>query len=440
MKTLFYILALVASLTGLDTYAAVSTVGGNVNTNNFVTTNSFIQATQNMVIKVNGTNVVWPVYLTNSSTVSVTNVGGQVSFTATGSGGATNGFQGTNLLRGLFPLTQPTKLLVQGDSLTAGFGHTSLVNWFTYLTNIFLPTNNVVFTTNGAVSGKALVTMVTEYPTYFAPQVTAPSTGTNTIYFQWGGNALFSSELSALAVNGYLTNTWGNARSNGAYVVAFTITDAADYGFTNQVIRNVVNNFIRTNANLYDYLIDVDMLFPNDSVIYGSVDAFTYRDDTIHFTTNADYLIAGHVYNVLTQVPRSKNPYLGNDKSPSFHSLNVLRTVRQGNPIALAYSGSNLEVDMNAGNAFYGTLTKATVLTFLNVPPGLTNHQTVNIELKQDAVGTWAVTTLLTNALVMGGTTNVANNTNANQITEIGAKMSAFTNGQMKIWASTNNF
>ncbi len=99
MTKLIAILALVLISTPLTSYGQTVEIrrgsGGSVSTNNLIDTNVFRAYTNSAVIKVNNTNVIWPVYLTNSSTVSVTNTGtSQVSFSINAS--VTNNLIDTN--------------------------------------------------------------------------------------------------------------------------------------------------------------------------------------------------------------------------------------------------------------------------------------------------------------------------------------------------------
>lgn len=140
---------------GYREYLLATTLGGGIGGN----------VTNDIRLLVNGTNVTWPAYLTNSSSISITNVNGQISFTRIGASagtvtGITNIGGGVSLINDsnspvfvLKSLTNSTAGISFTDNLT-NIGATlsaNLLLWNSVTTNQFTDTNRFQLATNGII-------------------------------------------------------------------------------------------------------------------------------------------------------------------------------------------------------------------------------------------------------------------------------------------------
>lgn len=182
----------------------------------------------------------------------------------------------------------PTRFVFDGDSLTSSN--------FTYpywLFNLSLTNNTfAINATNVAVSGQTVDMMIGRYTNFVRPF--RPASGTNAFLFGWGGiNDIFFNTNNLATIQNSLSNYWTMAKQDGFTVVAFTVSDRGDFpSALNEFERSQLNDFIRSSP-LWDYLVDVESLYPVVSSYYLS--------DNIHFGTNAQRVLAAQAYNVLTR-------------------------------------------------------------------------------------------------------------------------------------------
>lgn len=93
-----------------------------------------------------------------------------------------------------------------------------------------------------------------------------------------------------------LQTFWAAAKADGFKVVAFTISKRAApnaLSGPNETKRQDVNTSIKSNLTLFNYLIDVDVLFPDASDL-------TYFYDGLHNTDAGTLLIAQNINTIFT--------------------------------------------------------------------------------------------------------------------------------------------
>lgn len=256
---------------------------------------TFANTASNLLGQLPAAQLSGPVPLTSLPTTSlVTNGQAGVNFSGyfTGDGrGLTNLPVAAAVSNSLAsaPFFGPTRLIFDGDSLTFGAnsGGNSYPQWLQQV--FYAGNNNITLFTNAAVSGATIENMQSRFLGTVAPL--APSGGTNAFDFVWcGSNDLVEQLNNDSGVESLLSNYWSTARSHGFKVVAFTISDRLDFPnyLTIEGYRNSINQWIRENPQLYDYLVDVDKMYPSVST--------NYQSDGIHFTTQCLYVIAKGVY------------------------------------------------------------------------------------------------------------------------------------------------
>ncbi len=373
---------------GYREYLLATTLGGGTGGN----------ATNNILLLVNGTNVTWPVYLTNSSTVSVTNVGGQVSFRTVGAGsgtvtGITNTGGGVSLINNsnapifiLKSLTNTTSGISFTDNLT-NIGATlsaNLLLWDSISTNVMTDTNQFGQATNQIIINYRASTNALGTAAYVSTNIL-----TDTNRFQ-------------LATNGIIS--------------MFTT-------FTNTAVDT---NTYRLGTNL---LTDTNMFRLATNGIIGMFTTYTNQATDTNVFRQATNGIIG-MFTSFTNVAVTTN---------TFWSLTD--SVATG-----AYDGVETTViliDGNVARTWRVNVTKNTTLRFTNFWNGaLTNGaRRGEVFIREDSVGTWAVGTQLTNALSAFGTggTNLNVRTNATSISVASFVSLPFTNSMIQLSCVTNS-
>jgi hypothetical protein len=166
-------------------------------------------------------------------------------------------------------------IAIEGDSRTAPPSPTTNF-WPSYWqTSSPLAGKAVVFT-NFALGGDTLESMVSEYDT----QAHAVRPTTNQVgYFILcgGGNDLGTGmNASGSRTYAYATQLWAKARADGYRVVASTDAGAMSWPASNKVQSAAFNALVRSNTNLYDFLLEPDIHLPvSDTRLYIEGTHFT---------------------------------------------------------------------------------------------------------------------------------------------------------------------
>lgn len=224
---------------------------------------------------------------TNASPVAFIAVdeAGKVYETAAPAGGSGSGSLVTNPLASAAVNTlfsAPTRLVFDGDSLTSSnFSHPF------YTSNRLGVAGASIVVTNTAISGQTIPQMIARYTNFVQPN--KPVTGTNAILFAWGGiNDVYFATNGANTTIANLSNYWAIAKADGFTLVAFTISSRSDFpGLTNSSTVAFLNQWIRSQAT-WDYLVDVDQIFPTWLPTTHLLESTAY----IHFTTNSQRMIS----------------------------------------------------------------------------------------------------------------------------------------------------
>jgi hypothetical protein len=199
-----------------------------------------------------------------------------------------------------------TWVVFDGDSLTGGpTGITNITRTYpSIVTNNILTNAFFTLKTNAAVVGFTVATLVANYPTVIRPF--KPDATHSSVVLVWAGINDIAASASAATIWARLTNYWGLARADGFKVCAFTVMDYQNQTLAKHQVRMALNALIRQSVNLYDFLVDVDQVFPV---------ALPATEDGIHLTDLAsDYLgyVVGDVLYQGQKIGRSSkfNPTL----------------------------------------------------------------------------------------------------------------------------------
>ena len=182
--------------------------------------------------------------------------------------------------------------VVVGDSLSSsGSGSMEAYSWAAYWSRF--SSNVGVNYTNLAVGGRTAAQIDAAHATQVTPISPATLGGSGYLFALCGTNDLGVSGSSAATVQGLLTSIWGKARTDGFKVVAFTITKGSTITAGEETNRVSVNTWIRTQSAAYDYLIDLDRIYPN------ILSDTRYYDDSLHFSAIGGQFIARLVKNTI---------------------------------------------------------------------------------------------------------------------------------------------
>jgi hypothetical protein len=318
----------------------------------------------------------------------------------------------------LYPSTKPFILVGFGDSLTAGY----LVNgesWFYWLTNVFI--TNAARTLNAGVDGQSAQQIAQgEYTSAVHPS--APGAGTNGFI----GGSLGINDIEGFNVTNTspllawlnISNAYWQAKQDGFRTIGFTVTINQSIGPTNETAREVLNAFIRTSTNVFDYLVDVDRLFPQLVTLSNTYSAADFE----HWNTNMQYKVAQAVYQQLLQPPGSWVPGRpDNELSGTFLRLrgNIPMTIRSLANVSMTLSNSTTGIDLEetTGNSSSAIVQSPGLLTIYQ-SGGFGNYPTPTLQMNAfDGVNfyhnTYSATAYVTNFYDVGPysfITNIAGN------------------------------
>lgn len=192
---------------------------------------------------------------------------------------------------GIFQFSSNVHFHFAGDSLSnPRAGRTS---WPEHLVddNPWLASRVVV--SNSASPGRAIAGTVSNYATSALPNLG----GSQSWYFLWIGanNIAGSTPDTGAFLTAWIAHLQQLRTDGWTKIVAFTITRRSDgsNGAASEAARLVLNNVIRRRSDLYDYLIEPDVLFPDETNT-------TWYDDKVHLSPEANARLARHVAWVLS--------------------------------------------------------------------------------------------------------------------------------------------
>jgi len=110
-----------------------------------------------------------------------------------------------------------------------------------------------------------------------------------------------TSGSNAFGIEFTLSNIWALDHANNFKVVAFTLPSPLFLSPSQAQQKLLVNNWIRTNPQLWDYLVDVDAILP--SVAAGP----EWYIDSEHFTPLGQQVIAQNFLSVLQRGMHNQN-------------------------------------------------------------------------------------------------------------------------------------
>lgn len=191
--------------------------------------------------------------------------------------------------------SQTRVFVYEGDSLT----QQGPLEFYVNQTNIFF-SEGASF--DYATGGDTAANMVGEYATQGHLQVGDVATGPVYFFLDAGTNDIGSFSTPAATIYGYLKQIWGFARTDGYVVVASTVKPCgqwADFGGAQLVIMNDLNALILSDPSQYDYIIRMDLLFPDPN------NAILFKPDKTHFTP-AGYVVYANAINDVVGIPQSR--------------------------------------------------------------------------------------------------------------------------------------
>jgi hypothetical protein len=193
---------------------------------------------------------------------------------------------------GIFQYSSDVHLHFAGDSLSnPEAGRTSWPEKL-YDNNAWL-SSRVSAVTNSATPGRTMAGVVTAYTASDYPN----RGGNQSWYFLWVGanNIAGSSPDTGAFITAWIAHLQQLRTDGWSKIVAFTIMRRSDgtNGAPTEAARQVINAVIRRRSDLWDYLIEPDVLFPDETNT-------TWFDGNIHLTAEADARLAKHVAWVLS--------------------------------------------------------------------------------------------------------------------------------------------
>jgi len=198
------------------------------------------------------------------------------------------------------------QFIFKGDSLTRGEGLTvstqSYPSRFGNCATSGSPPTCIAATTgksfagpsativNLGVNSETLQTALANYTTEVHPYcIQATATVPVFLHLEEGINDIRVNSASAATIEGYLTSYWAGAVADGCTVTAATLTPTGDMTAAGEATRLAVNEWIRSQINLYSYLDDLAQFLP------ASNNTVWYQGDTIHYTAAAASQIANNI-------------------------------------------------------------------------------------------------------------------------------------------------
>ncbi|WP_375414614.1 hypothetical protein [uncultured Bradyrhizobium sp.] len=198
---------------------------------------------------------------------------------------------------GIMPANPGPLFVFEGDSLTCV---TNQGLW-----PLILPTVSGFFSRGTslyyAADGESASTMVGQYTTQGG--TVSFGSGIEAFYLLWAGTNDIVSGTSAATTYGYLTTIWAAARASGYKVVAFTIMSRNDNSGAAEIQRIELNRLIRSDASLYDYLVEPDLVFTNP------LDMVLFNNTFVHLSAYGNNVLAHMVASkVLGTAPYESAP------------------------------------------------------------------------------------------------------------------------------------
>lgn len=167
------------------------------------------------------------------------------------------------------------RIVVVGDSNSSDGSGSATTSWAAYFSRHYL-SNNSAFT-NLAISGRTAAQIDAAH----ASQVTtiSPATlgGSGYLFCLAGTNDLGVSSSPASTVLTLLRSIWTKSRTDGFKVVAFTIPKGSTITAGEETERLSLNTSIRADTTYWDFLVDLDQIFPNN------LDTTYFLGDQLHF-------------------------------------------------------------------------------------------------------------------------------------------------------------
>jgi lysophospholipase L1-like esterase len=199
-----------------------------------------------------------------------------------------------------------TALVVEGDSIPAGFGLSGFglpgfnLDWLSQLS--LLPGYTLATKHNVAQSATNLEEMTARYAANVKPYCQAASAASPAYLFLDGGTNSLSSLTRDNAATAFRVASayWAQAKADGCLMIAFTVRkrllEGTSWTILFETQRLAYNNLVRSApAGSYDYLVDTDALFddPADTIWY---------QDGLHPTAAGELLTASVIgQSILTQ-------------------------------------------------------------------------------------------------------------------------------------------
>lgn len=186
----------------------------------------------------------------------------------------------TSTLTAKAPYFKPAndQFVVMGDSMS-----NDSIDWPNRLP-LFDSIENRSFYTNFAIAGQTLV----EIDANYASQAGSVVPTTNS--YRWGevfaGHNDIKTNATAIATFAHLTNVLFKLSTDGYFRTVYTMPPGSDLTGSKETERVAYNALIRSNPQLYDVLIPVDVLLPDN------LNTNYYDPDGIHPNVNGSDVIA----------------------------------------------------------------------------------------------------------------------------------------------------
>lgn len=266
----------------------------------------------------------------------IRNVSSSINFTGTVNVTGSSIVSANNI--GVFAHETGIHFHFAGDSLSNdeadGSGwQQQLVTGYSWLASRVIPSNS-------AVMGRPIAGVVGDYETSDLPN----KKDNQSWYFLWvGANNIAGSNPDTGAFLSSWVSFLQRVRADGwTKIVAFTLLRRSDgtNGAPTEAARQIINNTIRRRSDLWDILIEPDVLFPDETNTI-------WFDNNIHLTPEANRRLAKHVAWVIAS-NGSFNPTNGAIVSgPLLDSMMQTMSARtiKGNKLESSATPTNLSPD-----------------------------------------------------------------------------------------------
>lgn len=202
-------------------------------------------------------------------------------------------------MRGYIGALAMPRLVVVGDSLSSTGSGSASTSWAAYFSRHSI--NAGASYTNLAIAGRTAAQIDAAHASQVTPISPATLGGTGLLFTLCGTNDLNGGTTDS-ALIALHRSIWTKARTDGFKIVAFTLTKNGLLDATKEARRVAVNASMRADSAYWDYLVDLDLILPNNA------DTNYFTGDNLHYSAAGGEFVARNVRQVLDGGMVFRNP------------------------------------------------------------------------------------------------------------------------------------